>query len=155
MRVGMTFFCQNAEDWDRYESEERGEPVASQASIPDRQIFLEEVELAKSADALGFDTVWTVEHHFTPYTMVTNPLQVLTYLAGVTKNVDLGTMVVVLPWHNPVRVAEDAAVQDDVDRGDGHQCEYCGDGVCGAGADTAAGGRAGSAGTADDSVQHR
>jgi len=112
MRVGMTFFCQNAEDWDRYESEERGEPVASQPSVPDRQIFLEEVELAKSADALGFDTVWTVEHHFTPYTMVTNPLQVLTYLAGVTKNVDLGTMVVVLPWHNPVRVAEDVSMLD-------------------------------------------
>ena len=60
MRVGMTFFCQNAEDWDRYESEERGEPAASRPSTSDRQIFLEEVERAKSADALGFDTVWTV-----------------------------------------------------------------------------------------------
>ncbi len=44
--------------------------------------------------------------------MVTNPLQYLTYLAGITKNVDLGTMVTVLPWHNPVRVAEDANMLD-------------------------------------------
>jgi alkanesulfonate monooxygenase SsuD/methylene tetrahydromethanopterin reductase-like flavin-dependent oxidoreductase (luciferase family) len=44
--------------------------------------------------------------------MVTNPLQYLTYLAGITKRVDLGTMVVVLPWHNPVRVAEDVNMLD-------------------------------------------
>jgi alkanesulfonate monooxygenase SsuD/methylene tetrahydromethanopterin reductase-like flavin-dependent oxidoreductase (luciferase family) len=112
MRVGMTFFCQNADDWDRFEAEERGESVARRPSISDRQIFLEEVELAKAADKLGFDTIWTIEHHFTPYTMVTNPLQILTYLAGVTQNVDLGTMVVVLPWHNPVHVAEDVNMLD-------------------------------------------
>ena len=112
MQVGMTLFCQNFEDWDRYEAEERGESVPSRPSYPDRQIFLEELEMAKDADRLGFDTVWTVEHHFTPYTMVTNPLQFLTYVAGVTKKVDLGTMVVVLPWHNPVRVAEDALMLD-------------------------------------------
>ncbi len=107
MRVGMTIFCQNANDWDRYEAEERGDDVAARPAISDRRIFLEEIELAKTADKLGFDAVWTIEHHFTPYTMVPNPLQLLTYLAAVTKNVDLGTMVVVLPWHNPVRVAED------------------------------------------------
>ena len=56
--------------------------------------------------------MWTIEHHFTPYTMVTNPLQYLTYIAGITKNVDLGTMVVVLPWHNPVRIAEDVNMLD-------------------------------------------
>ena len=44
--------------------------------------------------------------------MVTNPLQLLTYLAGVTRNVDLGSDVVVLPWHNPVRVAEDVNMLD-------------------------------------------
>ena len=112
MQVGITLFCQNFEDWDRYEAEERSESVPSRPSYPDRQIFLEELEMAKEADRIGFDTVWTVEHHFTPYTMVTNPLQFLTYVAGVTKKVDVGTMVVVLPWHNPVRVAEDALMLD-------------------------------------------
>ena len=68
--------------------------------------------MAQVADGLGFDALWTIEHHFTPYTMVTNPLQLLTYLAGTTSNVDLGTMVVVAPWHNPVRIAEDIVMLD-------------------------------------------
>jgi alkanesulfonate monooxygenase SsuD/methylene tetrahydromethanopterin reductase-like flavin-dependent oxidoreductase (luciferase family) len=112
VRVGTCIFVQNYEDWDRFEAEERGESVSGHPRRSDRSIFLEEVGLARLADALGFDSVWTIEHHFTPYTMVTNPLQLLTYLAGVTERVDLGTMVVVLPWHNPVRVAEDVNMLD-------------------------------------------
>ncbi len=112
MRVGATIFNQNYTDWDRYEAEERGEQVDARPAKSDREIFAEEVELARLADTSGFDSVWTIEHHFTPYTMVTNPLQYLTYIAGVTSNVDLGTMVVVLPWHNPVRVAEDTNMLD-------------------------------------------
>ena len=112
MRIGVTIFCQNYADWDRYEAEERGEAVPDRPATSDRAIFREEVELAKLADELRFDSVWTIEHHFTPYTMVTNPLQLLTYLAGVTTHVDLGTMVIVLPWHNPVRVAEDIVMLD-------------------------------------------
>jgi len=112
MRVGATIFNQNYADWDRYEAEEGGESVPDRPTKSDREIFTEELDIALLADASGFDSVWTIEHHFTPYTMVTNPLQYLTYLAGVTENVDLGTMVVVLPWHNPVRVAEDVNMLD-------------------------------------------
>ena len=112
MRVGATIFNQNYGDWDRYEAEERGESVAPRPQQSDRQVFNEELDLARIADESGFDSVWTIEHHFTPYTMVTNPLQYLTYIAGITKHVDLGTMVTVLPWHNPVRVAEDVNMLD-------------------------------------------
>src|SRR6516162_2476316 len=112
MRVGATIFNQNYNDWDRYEAEERGKSVPKFAKKPDREIFHEELGLARIADETGFDAVWTIEHHFTPYTMVTNPLQYLTYVAGITKQVDLGTMVTVLPWHNPVRVAEDVNMLD-------------------------------------------
>ena len=112
MRVGATIFNQNYTDWDRYEAEERGERVAAHPPHPDRDVFREEIDIARIADDTGFDAVWTIEHHFTPYTMVTNPLQYLTYIAGITKRVDLGTMVTVLPWHNPVRVAEDVNMLD-------------------------------------------
>ena len=112
MKVGATIFNQNYADWDRYEAEERGEDVAPRPVQSDRQVFYEELDIARIADATGFDSVWTIEHHFTPYTMVTNPLQYLTYVAGITQNVDLGTMVTVLPWHNPVRVAEDVNMLD-------------------------------------------
>ena len=112
MRVGATIFNQNYNDWDRYEAEEQGKAVPKHAVRSDREIFNEEINIARIADDTGFDSVWTIEHHFTPYTMVTNPLQYLTYIAGITKRVDLGTMVVVLPWHNPVRVAEDVNMLD-------------------------------------------
>ena len=112
MRVGATIFNQNYTDWDRYEAEERGESVAARPKRSDRAVFSEELDIARIADSTGFDAVWTIEHHFTPYTMVTNPLQYLTYIAGITKRVDLGTMVTVLPWHNPVRVAEDVNMLD-------------------------------------------
>lgn len=112
MRVGATIFNQNYTDWDRYEAEERGERVAAHPPRADRDVFREEIDIARIADDTGFDAVWTIEHHFTPYTMVTNPLQYLTYIAGITKRVDLGTMVTVLPWHNPVRVAEDVNMLD-------------------------------------------
>ena len=112
MRVGATIFNQNYHDWDRYEAEEQGRTVPKRAAWSDREIFTEELNIARIADDCGFDSVWTIEHHFTPYTMVTNPLQYLTYIAGITKHVDLGTMVVVLPWHNPVRVAEDINMLD-------------------------------------------
>jgi alkanesulfonate monooxygenase SsuD/methylene tetrahydromethanopterin reductase-like flavin-dependent oxidoreductase (luciferase family) len=112
MRVGACIFNQNYKDWDRYEAEERGKEVPKRPERSDREIFSEEIEIARIADDSGFDSVWTIGHHFTPYTMVTNPLQYLTYIAGITKRVDLGTMVVVLPWHNPVRVAEDVNMLD-------------------------------------------
>ncbi len=112
MRVGATIFNQNYGDWDRYEAEERGEHVERRASRSDRAVFREELDIARIADETNFDSVWTIEHHFTPYTMVTNPLQYLSYVAGITRRVDLGTMVVVLPWHNPVRVAEDVNMLD-------------------------------------------
>jgi len=112
MRIGATIFNQNYTDWDRYEAEEQGKSVSRRAAKSDREIFSEEINIARIADDSGFDSVWTIEHHFTPYTMVTNPLQYLTYIAGITRKVDLGTMVVVLPWHNPVRVAEDVNMLD-------------------------------------------
>src|SRR5204863_2866563 len=61
-------------------------------------------------ESLGFDSIFCPEHHCTPYSFGTNPLQVLTYFAGRTDRINLGTMVVVLPWHHPLRVAEEATM---------------------------------------------
>jgi alkanesulfonate monooxygenase SsuD/methylene tetrahydromethanopterin reductase-like flavin-dependent oxidoreductase (luciferase family) len=69
------------------------------------------------AEPLGFDSVWTVEHHFTDYTMSPDPLQFLTYVAARTQRVLLGSMVIVLPWHDPIRVAEQISVLDHLSDG--------------------------------------
>ena len=64
------------------------------------------MRLARLAESLGFESVWSVEHDFTDYTMCPDPLQFLTYMTGCTTQVKLGTMVVVLPWHDPLRFAD-------------------------------------------------
>src|SRR5258707_7296378 len=68
-------------------------------------------------EPVGFDSLWSVEHHFDDYTMCPDVLQFLTYYAGRTKNIQLGSMVVVLPWHDPIRVAEQVSVVDHMSNG--------------------------------------
>lgn len=79
---------------------------------PDGQIYSDDCRLADLAEPLGFDSIWSVEHHFTGYAMVPNVTQLMTFFAGRTKHVMLGTAVIVLPWHDPVRVAEEIAMLD-------------------------------------------
>jgi hypothetical protein len=57
--------------------------VPSRPTTSEPSIFIEEIGIARIADTTGFDSVRTVEHHFTPYPMATNPLQFLTYLEGI------------------------------------------------------------------------
>src|SRR5437588_3120935 len=85
--------------------------------VSDRQIYLNELALADMAEPLGFDSIWSVEHHFTDYTMCPDVVQFLSYMAGRTRNVKLGSMVVVLPWHDPMRVAEQVSMLDQLSGG--------------------------------------
>lgn len=72
----------------------------------DADFIREEVENLVMAEELGFDSVWITEHHFSDYSMSNDPLQLLTYIAGKTRHVKLGTQCIIVPWHNPVRTAE-------------------------------------------------
>ncbi|MBN8820244.1 MAG: LLM class flavin-dependent oxidoreductase [Sphingomonas sp.] len=84
---------------------------------PDVQFIQEEVENLVLAEELGFDSVWITEHHFSDYSMSNDPLQLLTYIAGRTKRVKLGTQVIIVPWHDPVRLAEAIINLDILSRG--------------------------------------
>src|SRR5262245_16055930 len=64
------------------------------------------------AEALGYCATFLVEHHFTGWNQVSATLQLLTWLAARTTTLRLGTAVLVLPWHNPVLLAEQAATLD-------------------------------------------
>lgn len=110
MRIGVTFFLQNYRDWERFESGDTARPP----DVSDASIYDEELRLGRLVEPLGFDAMWTVEHHFSPYTMVPNPLQFLSYFAGCTERIDFGTMVIVLPWHDPLQTAEQIAMFDNM-----------------------------------------
>ena len=70
------------------------------------------INITTEADRLGYHSIFMVEHHFTGIGQVSATLNMLSYLAAKTKRIRLGTAVVVLPWHNPVLVAEQAATLD-------------------------------------------
>ena len=78
----------------------------------DAAVFAEHMALGDLAEPLGFDSLWALEHHFTGYAMSPSPTHLLAYYAGRTKRLHLGTAVIVLPWHDPVRVAEEIALID-------------------------------------------
>jgi len=87
------------------------------AARSDEEVWRAELQLADRAEGLGYGSVWTVEHHFADYTMSPNPLQFLSWVAARTERVKLGSMVCVLPWHDPVRLAEEASVLDHLSGG--------------------------------------
>ena len=72
------------------------------------------VEWARTADSLGFDTMWLTEHHFQyeGYEVLPNLILFGQHLAGQTKNLRLGQMFNVVPQWNPLRLAEDFAIAD-------------------------------------------
>jgi alkanesulfonate monooxygenase SsuD/methylene tetrahydromethanopterin reductase-like flavin-dependent oxidoreductase (luciferase family) len=73
--------------------------------LTDKQVYQNDLALGDLAEGLGFQSIWGVEHHFTDYTMCPDVTQFLSYWAGRNPNLGLGTMVMVLPWHDPMRVA--------------------------------------------------
>lgn len=70
------------------------------------------IDYVEEAEDLGYHSVFLVEHHFTGFGQVSASLNLLTYLAARTRRMRLGTAVVVVPWHNPVLLAEQAATVD-------------------------------------------
>jgi len=83
-----------------------------QAGRSDASVVGEHLTLGDLAEPLGFDSLFALEHHFTGYAMSPAPTQLLAYFAGRTRRIQLGTAVIVLPWHDPVRVAEEIALLD-------------------------------------------
>ncbi|MFI4980177.1 MAG: LLM class flavin-dependent oxidoreductase [Nevskiales bacterium] len=74
--------------------------------------FKDYIEYVIEAEALGFQSTFIVEHHFTGFGQVSATLNLLSWIGARTRTLRLGTAVIVLPWHNPVLLAEQAATVD-------------------------------------------
>ena len=77
-----------------------------------QEIFSRGTDLAKTADKLGFESVWCAEHHFSTYGYLSRPLMFASHLATQTEKIRVGSAVVVLPLHHPLIVAEEIATAD-------------------------------------------
>ncbi|MFV0295264.1 MAG: LLM class flavin-dependent oxidoreductase [Hyphomicrobiaceae bacterium] len=83
----------------------------------DAEMYQEAIIDARYAKDLGYEAVWTVEHHFSDYYPTPNPLMFLSHLAAAVPGIGLGSAVMVLPWYDPVRFAEDVAMLASLARG--------------------------------------
>src|SRR5262245_27685012 len=113
MKCGVAVVCLNSADWERVNAGDWSRGPAT----PDHALWDDALAIGDRIEPHGFDSIWTTEHFGTPYGMTPNALQHLAYWAGRTERVDMGTLVVVLPWHHPVQVAHEIAMLDILLRG--------------------------------------
>ena len=81
------------------------------------QEYRETLELVCLAESLGFDSAWVSEHHGSSDGYLPSLLPMLAAFAAVTERIELGTGIVLTPFHEPLRLAEDAAVVDQLSGG--------------------------------------
>ncbi|NEW45689.1 LLM class flavin-dependent oxidoreductase [Nocardia cyriacigeorgica] len=87
------------------------------SAVDDVQVYRDELSLAVDAEAMGFDRVMAVEHHFTDYAFCPDNAQFLSYVAAKTSKIELFPAAFILPWNDPVRVAEKVVMLDHLSGG--------------------------------------
>jgi alkanesulfonate monooxygenase SsuD/methylene tetrahydromethanopterin reductase-like flavin-dependent oxidoreductase (luciferase family) len=100
MKIGVTLLFENLHE-----------------DLADVDVIRGDVGVAEMAEELGFDYVSVVEHHFDSYAMSPDNFQILAYLAAKTSDIELQTGAVILPWHDPMRVAEKIILLDHLSDG--------------------------------------
>ena len=81
------------------------------------EVLTRMVDLAVQADRLGLDSFWLGEHHFSRHGILADTMVMASHIAARTDRIRIGTAVIVLPLHNPVRVAEQIAIVDHLSGG--------------------------------------
>lgn len=101
MRFGAMFDFRNPEPWRQ----------------PDPSFYQAQLNEITQLDQLGYDHVWLTEHHFVDDGYNPAVLPAAAAIAARTSRIRIGTFVLLLPFHNPVRVAEDAICVDILSNG--------------------------------------
>ena len=74
-----------------------------------QKAITDQIEMVCYAEELGFDEAWLTEHHFNNFSVTPSPLSVANYLLGKTKKIKIGTAGILLPYYNPIKLAEEIA----------------------------------------------
>lgn len=86
--------------------------------LSDLDVYRGNLKICSLVEALGYDSLWAAEHHFTDYTMCPSVTEFLAYMAGRTERIGLGTAVLILPWHkDPGRIAVEMVMLDNLSEG--------------------------------------
>ena len=101
MDFGLLLIIRNPDEWRR----------------PDHEVYRAHIDRVVKGERLGFTHAWTSEHHFSPGGWSPSQFPILTAIAQRTEKIRLGTYVFLVPLHNPIRAAEDAATLDIISNG--------------------------------------
>jgi alkanesulfonate monooxygenase SsuD/methylene tetrahydromethanopterin reductase-like flavin-dependent oxidoreductase (luciferase family) len=101
MNIGLVFPFRNPPQWQK----------------PFPQFYAEQLRQIQIAESLGFDTAWLTEHHFAEDGYSPSLLPIAGAIAAMTSHIRIGTFLLLLPLHNAVRIAEDAATVDILSNG--------------------------------------
>ena len=82
-----------------------------------KDLYKNTLEQVKIAEDYGFDSAWLSEHHFLEDGYCSSPLSMAAAMSAVTNTIRIGTGIMILPLHNPVRIAEDSATVDNISGG--------------------------------------
>jgi probable F420-dependent oxidoreductase len=81
------------------------------------QEYTDYLDLVRRIEDVGLDAAWVSEHHFSEDSYLPSLVPMLAAFAAVTTRIELGTGVVLAPFHDPIRLAEDFAVVDQLSGG--------------------------------------
>ena len=87
------------------------------ARVPWAELYRSHLDLCVDSEALGYDNIWLTEHHFVDDGYSPSLVPIAGALAARTRHIRIGTYLILLPMHNPVRVAEDTATLDLISNG--------------------------------------
>ena len=83
----------------------------------DGELYAQSLADCEVGAELGFDSAWALEHHFTPYFFQPDTIVFLSHLAAKFPTLGLGTCVIVLPWHHPLRLAGQISMLNNLSQG--------------------------------------
>lgn len=91
--------------------------LMNQFGLSQRDVYQGTIDCVKLADQLGFETAWFAEHHFSNYSLCPSPMMMAAAVAHQTRRIRLGPAVIVAPLYNPIRLAEEVALVDQLSQG--------------------------------------
>ena len=115
MKFGCFFVGQRPQLHEQYADESKVNPNPVRRS--DQEVYDDILRGAVLAEELGFDSVWVAEHAFSEHSIVSSPHSILAAVAAKTERVNIGVACTIVPWHPPLRMAQDLATLDVLSNG--------------------------------------
>jgi alkanesulfonate monooxygenase SsuD/methylene tetrahydromethanopterin reductase-like flavin-dependent oxidoreductase (luciferase family) len=84
----------------------------ARSGVPEQRLFEEVIEQVALSEQLGFDEAWFAEHHHSDYSILPSPNLLIAACSQRTRRMRLGNLINILPFHDPIRLAEEIGMLD-------------------------------------------